>query len=103
MPLNPADIKVVHVMHRNSGLDQKNERIDVFFSAKKWTGSIENREPHKCDDLSWFKVHELPVNIIPYIRDVLEKIRCKETYSEQGWKKMSVTHFCCNAIMLKNV
>jgi len=83
--LHPDDLEVVHVMHRNSGQNQKNERIDVFFSAGKWTGSIENREPHKCDDLSWFNMNELPLNTIPYIKESLGKIRKRVTYSEQGW------------------
>ena len=66
--LKPEDIKVVHVMHRNSGTAENNERVDVFFIAQKWSGEIVNKEPHKCDDLSWFDLENIPDNVIPYIK-----------------------------------
>src|SRR3989338_6950796 len=51
--LKPEDLQVVHLMHRNYDVIENNERVDVFFVAKKWGGEIINKEPHKCDDLSW--------------------------------------------------
>ncbi len=83
--LKPKDLEVVHVMHRNSGTSENNERVDVFFIAEKWDGEITNKEPHKCDDLSWFDLDNIPENIIPYIKQVIEGIRNKIYYSEYGW------------------
>ena len=83
--LQPEDLKVVHIMHRNSGTAENNERIDVFFLAEQWDGDITNTEPHKCDDLSWFDVENLPNNIIPYVDKVLKEIKNKICYSEYGW------------------
>lgn len=83
--LNPEDLKVVHVVHRNSGTEENNERTDVFFTAENWEGNIENKEPHKCDDLSWFDLNNLPENIIPYIRQAIDCIKNKTFYSEHGW------------------
>ena len=83
--LKPEDLKVVHVMHRNSGTNENNERVDVFFVAKQWQGEPQNKEPHKCDDLSWFSLDNLPANIIPYIRQAIESIKNKIYYSEHGW------------------
>ena len=80
--LKLEDLRVIHVMHRKSISD---ERIDVFFMAKKWTGEIENKEPDKCDDLSWFDVNNLPDNIIPYVRQALDGIKNRIFYSEHGW------------------
>ena len=80
--LKPEDLQVVHVMHRNSGATENNERVDVFFIAEKWDGEIINKEPHKCDDLSWFDLDNIPENTIPYIKQTLNKIRNKEFYSE---------------------
>ncbi len=76
--------RVVHLMHRTSDLDSSN-RVDVFFSVENWTGEVENTEPDKCDDLSWFPLSHLPLNTIPYIREVLENIRKGVIYSETGW------------------
>lgn len=85
--LDPKDLKVVHVMHRNSGTAEKNERIDVFFVAEKWRGEIANKEPHKCNDLSWFDRDNLPENIISYVKHAIENIRNNIFYCEYGWKK----------------
>lgn len=79
------DLKVVHVLHRNSGLNENNERVDIFFKVEKWQGKIENKEPDKCDDLSWFDIDNLPSNTIPYISNVLENFKQDIFYSEFGW------------------
>jgi len=73
------DLSVVHVMNRNI---KDNERIDVFFVAKKWTGNIENKELNKCDDLSWFDLDNMPDNVIPYIKKAINCIKNKIIYSE---------------------
>ena len=65
--LVPQDLELVSIMHRKSS----DERIDFFFIASHWTGTITNKEPHKCDDLSWYDLHFLPENIIPYVRKAL--------------------------------
>lgn len=80
------DLRILHVMHRNSGAPKNNERVDVFFAVTEWGGQITNGEPEKCDDLSWFPMDDLPANTIPYIRQVVEGIRSREFYSETGWE-----------------
>lgn len=77
--LQTDDLSVVHVMNRNI---KDNERIDVFFLAKKWTGDIENKEPNKCDDLSWFDLDDMPDNTISYVKKAIDCIRNKIIYSE---------------------
>jgi 8-oxo-dGTP pyrophosphatase MutT (NUDIX family) len=85
--IDPKNLKVVHVMHRDSKeSDGLNERIDIFLEATQWSGDIENKESHKCDDLSWFDITNLPENIIPYVRKAVECIRDDIFYSEYGWK-----------------
>jgi 8-oxo-dGTP diphosphatase len=86
--IDPKNLNVAHVMHRDSGEpDGLNERVDVFLEANTWDGEIENKEPHKCDDLSWFDMENLPENVIPYVRKAVECIRDGIFYSEYGWKK----------------
>ncbi len=75
------DLEVVHIMHRKS----TDERVDLFFTAKKWTGSPTITEPEKCDDLSWFPMNKLPDNMVPYVRSAVESYRKKIFYSEFGW------------------
>ena len=83
--LKAEDLKVVHIMQRITAEAQNNERIDIFFKTDKWEGNIENREPNKCDDLSWFNLGALPENTIPYIKSALENIKNNNHYSEFGW------------------
>lgn len=86
--LKPENLKVSHVMNRDSsgGIDVgDNERIDIFFVADSWKGKIENKEPNKCDDLSWFPLDKLPENVIPYIRSAIENHLNGIFYSEFGY------------------
>lgn len=76
------DLKVMHVMHRKS---VDSERVDIFFTVKKWMGNLENMETDKCSELDWFDMENLPENVIPYIRKVIENIKNKIFYSEFGW------------------
>jgi mutator protein MutT len=83
--LKAEDVKVAHTMHRNSAEGEIGNRIDVFFTAEKWEGNIENKEPQKCDDLSWFDLDNTPENVIPYIKHVIDCIKNNVFYSEFGW------------------
>ncbi len=84
--LKKDDLKVVHIMHRNSKTTKNNERVDTFFVAENWSGELKNVEPNKCDDLSWFEIDKLPQNIIPYIKQAIEESLDNNFYSEHGWK-----------------
>ena len=83
--IQPDDLTVVHVMHRYKEHSEEKERIDFFLEAHKWIGEVKNREPEKCDDLSWFSFDELPENIIPYVKSAIEQYREGKFYSEFGW------------------
>ncbi len=37
--------------------------VNTGFRVGNFTGEIRNLEPHKCSELRWFNVHELPSNI----------------------------------------
>ena len=76
-----ADLQLMHTMHRYSTDPVPHERIDLFFEARKWQGEITNAEPHKCDELRWSRPDALPDNIIPEVRQALEKIDIHQPYS----------------------
>jgi 8-oxo-dGTP diphosphatase len=80
--LKPADIQIVHVMHRKS----EDERIDFFMAVRHWVGDVTNCEPQKCDDLSWVDMDALPQNTIPYVKSALEYYQARVYYSEFGWQ-----------------
>lgn len=80
--VDPSELKLVHLMHRNC-IDH--ERLDMFFTVGKWEGEIKNIEPHKCDDLSWFSLNDLPKNLISYVRHFMDCYNKGINYSEFGW------------------
>jgi len=82
LKLNLKDLMLVHVMDRK---EPKEERVDFFFISKKWGGEPKIMEPHKCDDLNWFSLTNLPDNVIPYIRQVINCVLTNKFYSEFGW------------------
>lgn len=80
--IRPEDLSFAHLMHRKAAND---ERFDLFWTAEQYSGEITNREPQKCDDLSWFSLDSLPENTIDYIRAAIENYRSGVAYSEFGW------------------
>lgn len=75
------DMNIVGVMHRKAA----DERIDYFLTANTWQGEVVNMEPHKCDDLSWFDINELPQNIIPYVKKAIENYKNNVQFADFGW------------------
>lgn len=78
----PTALQVVHVMHRKA---EKDERIDFFMVADSYEGEVTNCEPHKCDDLTWFNLDSLPLNIVDYVKVAIENYRNGILYSEFGY------------------
>lgn len=83
LAIEPADLALCHVMHRMSDA----ERVSFFFTTTRWAGEPENREPDKCDDLSWFALEALPGNMVPYVREAIGHARAGRMYSEFGWEE----------------
>ena len=80
--VDPKDLKLVHTCHRLTRNQVGQERIDLFFEARKWEGDITNAEPEKCDDLSWFSVDELPNEMLPLVKHVINDVIRGANFSE---------------------
>lgn len=61
------DARFVQVMHNSYGIG----RLAFFFEVKKWSGQARNLEPHKCEDIRWFSLNDLPGQMVPHIRDAI--------------------------------
>ncbi len=79
--IHSEDLDVVGVMHRRD----YDERIDFFLTATRWDGVITNAEPHKCDDLSWHALDNLPNNTIPYVKHALKNYQQENWFMAYGW------------------
>jgi 8-oxo-dGTP diphosphatase len=82
LTIAPGDLHLVHLMHRKA---DDEERLDLFFTATRWSGTVTIMEPDKCDDLSWWPMEELPPNLVPYVRCAIARFRAGAIYSEFGW------------------
>ena len=80
--LDPSELKLSYVLHKK--IDD--ERLDLFFIAKKWKGHPAICEPEKCDDLKFAPLHALPKNTAQYIVQALTDIQNNIFYGEIGWK-----------------
>ena len=76
------DLEIVQVMNR---LGEDINRVDYFFIAEAYEGTIQNNEPDKCSELKWFDVDNLPMEIIPYIREAILNYRNNIRFSLYGW------------------
>ena len=59
----PENLHFVTAMHRHLGEDEPGW-IDVFFAADRWTGDLVNGEPHKCSELVWAPIEDLPADTV---------------------------------------
>lgn len=84
--IDPKSLKLQHTLHRISDIPVKNERIDLFFETSKWSGEPINAEPDKCSELKWVSPQSLPDNMVPEVKQALEKIAIAEPFSEMNFK-----------------
>lgn len=81
------DLIPATVLHRKSA---DAEYVDFFFMVKNWEGEIVIGEPNKCDEMTWYSIDELPENILPYIKEVLENYKKGISFSASGWETYGV-------------
>ena len=81
-------LKVAHIVDV-AATKSKYRYLYIYFRCIKWTGKVKNREPNKCDDLSWFNKKHLPKKISPVTRQALKNIEKGIYYSTWGWKKIN--------------
>lgn len=85
--IKPENLKMCHLMHRFHKMPQgiSFEQLDIFFQTKDYEGEIKNLEPHKCDELKFYPLNNLPQNTIPFVRHAIRCMQNNESYSEFGW------------------
>ena len=79
--LAPGDLAFAQIVHRAD----RGERVSFFFTATRWQGEVRNMEPHKASELRWVSLDALPDDMVPYVRQAIERWRRGELYGESGW------------------
>ncbi|MDI2029322.1 NUDIX domain-containing protein [Saccharopolyspora sp. TS4A08] len=81
--IDVAGLRHVHTLHATApGVEP---RLGVFFEVLAWQGEPENREPDKCYELAWFRVDDLPTDIIAYPAAGLHAYREARPFGIIGW------------------
>lgn len=76
----PDDLVPLVTLHRteNTG-DPVDERVDFFFTCRRWSGEPRRREPDKSADLRWCALDALPDPVVPHEHRVLDALRAGST------------------------
>jgi 8-oxo-dGTP pyrophosphatase MutT (NUDIX family) len=82
----PHDFRYALLIHSFSPEDSK-EYLQVFFEAKEWQNEPRILETDKCDDLRWFPIDNLPVNLTPATKNALQAYAAGDLYIERGFEK----------------
>lgn len=72
----PADLVPLTAVHRTHGNGRPiDERVDFFFTCRRWTGEPHAAEAGKTAGLEWFGLAALPAATVPHERAVLDALR----------------------------
>lgn len=85
--VSDLDLRFVTTMQRTAGGEPIDERVDFFFTARRWSGEPRVVEPAKCAEIRWFALDALPEPVVPHELAVLEAIASGTTsaYSTFGF------------------
>jgi ADP-ribose pyrophosphatase YjhB (NUDIX family) len=84
--IDPKDLVFTLTQHRwCANLENDHARIGFYFIPKSFIGTPHNAEPEKCDDLQFFSLDNLPTNMVPHVRAVIEAYKSGENYNEFNW------------------
>ena len=82
LDLPESAFSLIHTFHR---LGTEGPFIALCFTADITGMNPENMEPHLHDAMNFFSMHELPSNILPAHKQLLQCVQKQITYSEHGW------------------
>lgn len=82
--LTPADLSLVHVLHKRYHKKKKGHRIVLYFRAHHYEGTPESRELKKFENVEWQPYDDLPPNLTSTVRHVLRAYNSGRLYSEMA-------------------
>lgn len=76
-----TNISFAHLAHRVNDSGGRTY-YDIYFIVNKYDGIPKIMEPDKCSELKWFKINDLPNDIMEIRKVVLDNYRENIQYSE---------------------
>ena len=88
--IKEKDLDVIHVTHVRYPLDDQSryqeESIVFLVVAHTWEGEPKIAEPHKCSEVRWCDINDLPEETMKAALHFFKNINEKKIYSEFGWE-----------------
>lgn len=85
--VTPEQLTPVLICHRRE-LGEQMTWVDTVFVATRWKGELINAEPHMHSKVEWLDLANLPDNVIPSLRYMLDQYVAGKTYCEYGWQQL---------------
>ena len=80
------DLTFIGVIHQQTEYGNGDAYFNFYFMTENYSGDIEIHEPKKCGGLKWFPINDLPINIIPERKQILENFSQGIYFSEGNWE-----------------
>ncbi|MEV0033355.1 NUDIX domain-containing protein [Nocardia sp. NPDC050793] len=84
LQLDRDEVRLISSIHYKA--PEGHSRIGFVFTADRWDGEPENREPDKCSALEWFPLDQLPTDTVPYTAASVELFQRGEHFGLPGWE-----------------
>lgn len=72
--ISDPELEFVTTMQRTQGGEAIDERVDFFFTCRRWSGEPRIMELGRAADLGWFALDALPTPLVPHEAAVLQRV-----------------------------
>ncbi|NUK23922.1 NUDIX hydrolase [Streptomyces lunaelactis] len=79
-----TDLQLAHTLDLLDP-DSPIPRVQMFFTASRWSGEPRVLEPERCTQWRWWPLDALPERLVEYTHVALRAIADNEPYSAMGW------------------
>ena len=80
-----VDLEFAFTMQRTQHAEAIDERVDFFFTARRWVGEPRVVEPEKCAEVRWCRLDDLPDPVVPHEAHALAHLGSDARYLTFGW------------------
>ncbi len=88
--VSDVELEFAFTMQRTQHADAIDERVDFFFTARRWNGEPRVVEPEKCAEIRWCRLDDLPEPVVPHEAHALANLGSGARYLTFGWDAATV-------------